>query len=336
VEIKDLLGFSKPLTRLIEVVSAGIGRVYAPTLIRRTADAEAYKTKVLAAAVAEASKSADQPVAYENGVLVTWRKPDDGTFVVLPSTTEERALARLDYQQRRQQSNIETIVGAAAENLAEVAEVPLQAPDEDWIGRFFAYAQDVNSAQFQQVWSRILAGEIKRPGTFSLRALEALRHLSKSDAEVFEKMLSASVYTLDLSGVRSYLVPVHDEQRLENAFEIYKFHHITLSEIGLMYPDEIFLNSFMSDDIKSRVLVAEPNYLVATRGSIKSPVAFKVWKFSATGSELARLVQSHVDLTVLRDIGSLFIKCGADVTLYEIASYKDGNPDAGKEIEDIK
>jgi len=41
MEIKDLFGLSKPLTKLIKVVSQGVGALSKPYLIRKTADAKA-------------------------------------------------------------------------------------------------------------------------------------------------------------------------------------------------------------------------------------------------------------------------------------------------------
>ena len=53
MEIKDLTGLSKPLTKLVEVVSKGIGTLYEPRSIRKKADAEAYKQEVIANADAK-------------------------------------------------------------------------------------------------------------------------------------------------------------------------------------------------------------------------------------------------------------------------------------------
>lgn len=53
MEIKDLAGLSKPLKKLIEVVSAGVGGLSKPYLIRKNADAKAYEIKVIAQATKE-------------------------------------------------------------------------------------------------------------------------------------------------------------------------------------------------------------------------------------------------------------------------------------------
>jgi hypothetical protein len=54
-EIKDLAGLEKPLTKLLEVISAGMGIVYKPRSIRKEADAKAYEILALAGAEATAA-----------------------------------------------------------------------------------------------------------------------------------------------------------------------------------------------------------------------------------------------------------------------------------------
>lgn len=55
-EIKDLGGLSQPLTKLIEVVSLGIGAHFRPGAIRSTADAKAYEIEAMARAEANAEE----------------------------------------------------------------------------------------------------------------------------------------------------------------------------------------------------------------------------------------------------------------------------------------
>lgn len=45
IEISDVLGLSKPLSKLIEVASAACGKFYEPLNIKRLADAKAYEIK---------------------------------------------------------------------------------------------------------------------------------------------------------------------------------------------------------------------------------------------------------------------------------------------------
>jgi hypothetical protein len=62
MQIKDLVGLSKPLTRLIEVVSQGVGAVGTPYLIKRTADARAHEIKVIGDALKQVAEKNGLPV----------------------------------------------------------------------------------------------------------------------------------------------------------------------------------------------------------------------------------------------------------------------------------
>lgn len=45
----------------------------------------------------------------------------------------------------------------------------------------------------QKIWSKVLAGEVKEPTTFSLRTLNCLRNMSVSDAKLFELVHSIMI-----------------------------------------------------------------------------------------------------------------------------------------------
>ena len=182
IEIKDLAGLSEPITKLIEVVSKGLGIVYKPRSIRKEAEAEAYKTELLAKA--EAKK-----IMLEG----------EAKILLL-----ERAKERLVYQELTRQDNIEEIAEKSIKYLEEtVSEQPV---DEDWRTRFFNKAQDVSNEELQEVWAKILAKEVSKPGTISFRTLEVISNLSKKEAELFQVACSFATnnsYILKLNGKNS-------------------------------------------------------------------------------------------------------------------------------------
>lgn len=184
MEIKDLAGISEPLTRLIEVIAQGVGAVSAPYLTRQNANAKAHEIRAIAAALKEVGELQRLPVHYQDGALEIWQKPEDSQLLLEPQSADDRTHSRLDYQERKRQANIESVTSIAAAELAEEDSVAEDSPDEDWVNRFFSSAQDVSLAEIQVLWGRILAGEIRRPGTYSLRTLDLIRNLSKHEAEI--------------------------------------------------------------------------------------------------------------------------------------------------------
>jgi uncharacterized repeat protein (TIGR03899 family) len=156
ISLIDLGKLSEPASKLIDAVSNAIGVIYEPTRIRRKAAAEADAAIILA----------------ENRYDVR--------------EIEYRAAERIRKRETRRQQNIEAINEKAYEAL------PLSVSDElvneDWVFDFFGQCQDVSSEQMQQLWGAILAGEVGRPGTFSLRTLATVKLLTPSDATLFKSL----------------------------------------------------------------------------------------------------------------------------------------------------
>ena len=147
------IAVSKPLCKLVETVGEHIGLRYEAKRIRDEADAKRY-----ARVQAELTKADVADI-------------------------RDRMLRGNESRLLRQQENWEAIVRDAPTHLPEsVSDVPV---DDDWTAQFFEHCKNVSDRQMQSVWSRILAGEVSQPGSFSLRTLHAVKMLRKEDAQLF-------------------------------------------------------------------------------------------------------------------------------------------------------
>jgi len=162
LEIKDLTGLSKALTKLVEVASKGIGTLYKPRAIRKEADAEAYKLEVIANA--EAKK-----------ILI-----EGEAKLELLSRVQNRVVQ----QEINRQVNLEEIIEKSIPHLDD--NVSDEEVNDDWRMRFFQKAQDISSDEMQEIWAKILACEVSKPGNISLRTLEVVSNVSKNEAEIFQ------------------------------------------------------------------------------------------------------------------------------------------------------
>jgi hypothetical protein len=169
MDIKDLAGISRPLGRLVEVVAQGIGAISAPLLTRWNASADAHKIEKISKAIKGTTEAHNLPVEYSDEKMKISNAIYENTILTENNTIEDRLRMRLDFQEKKRQSNIEDITSVAAQVLLDNEEVSDQKPNEDWVMRFFSGAQDISSDQMKDLWGRILAGEIKKPGSFSLR-----------------------------------------------------------------------------------------------------------------------------------------------------------------------
>lgn len=201
LQFNDLTGLSKPITKLIESVAAGVGVLYEPRRIRERAKAEADAVVFSARAEVEASELL------------------------------ERTGRRVADREVRRQTNLESILARAVDALPEeVADDPVE---EDWVHRFIDAAQDIGSAEVQSLWARILAGEVAQPGSYSLRSLEALRLMDRRDAATVEILAN---YTMRLESepvlVRSHAV---DQFLDQNGLGILARQH--LHALGILQSD---------------------------------------------------------------------------------------------------
>lgn len=123
------------------------------------------------------------PVKYQDGSIIIESLPNQQISVLPDADIEKRIAARLEYQEGKRQSNIENITQYAVGQLAQEKEIDSERPDSDWVSRFFRIAEDVTTEQMQMLWSKVLAGEVQRLGSFSLRTLELLKNISQKEAE---------------------------------------------------------------------------------------------------------------------------------------------------------
>ena len=100
---------------------------------------------------------------------------------------------RLKLQEDKRQRNIGSVTFRASEILSDVRDVPDQEPDHDWTARFFNEVQDVSSERMQELWAKVLAGQVERPGSTSVKTLDILRNLDHKTAKLFERLCSVSV-----------------------------------------------------------------------------------------------------------------------------------------------
>lgn len=158
MEVKDLAGLSKPLEKLIESVSNGIGVLYEPHRIRRRAEAEAHGELIKAEAELQKIE------------------------------LFQRAARRISFKELHAQVNIDNIVAEASKYLPEaVDEKPV---NPDWLLRFFDDCQSISDENLQSIWGKILAGEVAKPGKYSRLTLSILKNVSKEDALLLEKVAS--------------------------------------------------------------------------------------------------------------------------------------------------
>lgn len=95
--------------------------------------------------------------------------------------------------------------------------------DEDWLNHFGAYSERASSDHVRQLWAKVLAGEIRHAGSFSLTSLRLLSELDREMATTFESEVK---YRIDNAAILKPKTTEMVGQRLESL--------TFLSEVGLL------------------------------------------------------------------------------------------------------
>ena len=132
------------------------------------AQTEAYKAVEAGIAGAAASLAAADPEVVNRAVDVLVRKA------------------------YRKQMNREAVGAAAVDELKSCTEpddatvgIEVPEPDEEWLNVFERYAEEASTERMQKLWGRVLAGELRKRGSFSMRSLRFLSEFSQADAVLF-------------------------------------------------------------------------------------------------------------------------------------------------------
>lgn len=107
--------------------------------------------------------------------------------------TIQTAIDVLVRKSYRQHANREAVAAAMIEDLSSTHEQrteadgppPLSNIDDDWLNVFERYSEDASTERMQKLWGRVLAGEVRKPGRYSMRTLRFLSEFSQADALMF-------------------------------------------------------------------------------------------------------------------------------------------------------
>ena len=113
-----------------------------------------------------------------------------------------------------EQANREAVARAAVKEIRELPP-PEHEPkeiDDDWLYRFSRYAEGVSNEEMQRAWGRVLAHQVVKPGTYSIRALGTLAVMDNDDARMFQLVLN-HLYDLE-NGRSGVIVPYQHNTEL--------------------------------------------------------------------------------------------------------------------------
>ena len=274
----DLSNLSKPATVLVEKICNAFGLYYEPTHAKRMAEAEVEVEKIRARGNLEVTE------------------------------IQERAIYRLIHEEGKKQENIESITAQATTHIGEGAKP--ENVENDWILHFFDKCRNVSDAEMQSLWSKILAGEANKPGSYSKRTIDIISSLDKSDAHLFTNLCSFSITAAD--GIAVSLV-------LEHSAEIYNMRGINfeslthLEFLGLIKFSG--LGNHILDDLPKSVSLSYFGQLIKfnlQKNNDNKLITGQVMLTQA-GSQLASICGAHINRKFMDYIIGYYRKIGVTV-----------------------
>lgn len=241
--------------------------------------------------------------------------------------------ARIRFQEEKRQRNIKAVVEQAASELGE-KQVEDREPDHDWTARFFSEVQDVSSEEMQLLWSRVLAGEVERPGRSSVRTLGILRNLDRETAKLFSKLCSLCIsIRLDDDHFLDARVPSLGKNAAQNGLKDYGLGYAMLNilnEHGLIISDYnswqdyrvcigIQIVGFAIPIVQVPFQFQGSRWFLVPIGARCSSPQFRVSgvALSHAGLELSRVVLPDSDKKYARELAAFFESQELKMTLAE-------------------
>lgn len=174
----------------------GIGNLFKPWQMRREGRAAIEIEAARLVALAAAQKQADAITARSESAALLIESDIEGSGFVV-KTDSVLNMDEIDRQLKsqamadslRKEIALQRAIGHAEKKLSgDSSKATDVSVDDDWIYRWRDYASSTSAEQLQHLWGKVLAGEVKKPGSFSLRTLEFLRCLDVREATLIEDM----------------------------------------------------------------------------------------------------------------------------------------------------
>lgn len=291
----SLVNLGEPISELVKVVSNGIGSLYEPRRIRKKAEAEAKAIEITERAKTNAEIERRERL----------------------NESDIRIYNRLMAQERNRQKNIDDIVVIAANQLKGAREVPKNKVSVDWATRFFNTVQDISEDEMKLIWGKLLAGEVKSPGSYSLRTLELLKNLSSDEARLFSE-----VSNLALRRVNEVLIIRRDNINEEYGFTFDNI--LALTDAGLIKP---ILNTAMVLDPTTEegdFILEFGKYVV--KAVIKDKVTIPSYIYTNAGVQIFKFIENQEpDLNYLKKVLKSVSNDNVRFQVYKITKWNSEN-----------
>lgn len=244
--------------------------------------------------------------AKAQAYLAKKKAQTDAEVEILRLQGEEKVAQYVLARNKQKVENVEEIISNAKQQFTVDEQVSEDPVEKDWMSRFLNIAEEISDKDMQDIWGRILAGEIKKPKSFSLRTLEVMRNMSKDEALL---LMKASTFQLALDLIST------------EPFALGLMEQISLEDIGVVCGEELVRTlTIPSSGTISFELNRKARVNIYAPAGVK--IKFKGLQLTKAGQEIFTLIQEHDYDKFYTDLSNVIKKSGATkVTINEIVSW---------------
>lgn len=247
-----------------------------------------------------------------------------GRELVLDPDFMERAKARFVLDVYAKQANLEAVAeGAelilearaeraekASEQSAQGAEEPAAAePDQDWLNSFTEHAEKAASDEIRERWSKVLAGEIEKPGSFSPRTMRFIADLDRETVVDFEAIAPMIVRDCIHKLTDWNFTPMYD---------------LSLRLLGAGLVADNDSSRKLTLDANGIGMIAGREWGLVLRGAPGTKIVSEVVMLSRVGIELAGILGKCDEPGALRAIADKVAKDGLQSIALGRATHREG------------
>ncbi len=207
-------------------------------------------------------------------------------------------------EQQTKQINLKAIVAKA--DLEAITD-PKQV-DQDWFLKWMEISQTVSRENVQEILAKILSGEVKNSGSFSLRALDILKNLSKQELQLFQTFCDISYSVPQLGNTLTCVISEPFGSPGQNGMQSIGLSYANLTilqDAGLIQTD---LNSWRQFQIPQMLqipfTIGSTLYNLKPTDETTSQPQVKVLNFTSAGLEL----RSVLNIGVKPEYSSKFLE----------------------------
>lgn len=215
----------------------------------------------------------------------------------------------------RREINISNAIIFAEESLSrDQGPAPEDKVDDDWLYRWSGCAGEVSSEELQKLWGRLLAGEVKCPGSYTLRCLDFLRNLSQSEAKLIEMASRLRISNYIWRSGKN-----HEGLGFSGLLQLQELGVLSgVDSQGLTYTNK-GLSPNTTEWVK--VLVSHSRCMVIRCDDQNAELKFSVYSFTKLGVQIMTLGAFQSDEEYLVEFGRFLMSSGFKVSLADVVEY---------------